>query len=880
MKTTIFTTLLVLISLGSYAQVSINTDGSSPDGSAMLDVKSTDKGLLIPRMDSAQRVAIATPATGLLVYQTDGTDGFYFYNGTGWISLNDATHIPDAIADADDDTKIQVEETADEDIIRFDMAGTEFFRMDSGRFEVLNTGHSVFIGEGAGANDDLSDNNNVFVGYQAGNANTTGNYNTGDGYKALLSNTTGVENTAGGAYALFFNTEGNYNTAYGSEALTKNTTGYYNAANGAYALYYNTTGDNNTASGTEALYSNTTGNYNTALGYGADVTSNNLTNATAIGFRAKVAASNSMVLGGTGADAVNVGIGLTNPSATLDVVGTVQIVDGNQSSGKVLTSDADGNATWQTLSSGNADEITDADNDTKIQVEESADEDIIRFDMAGTEFFRMDSAKLEVLNSGRSVFIGEGAGANDELSNNYNVFVGYQAGNANTTGNYNTGDGYKALLSNTTGVENTANGALSLFFNSTGSYNTANGSEALTTNTTGYYNAANGAYALYYNTTGDHNTASGTEALYSNTTGNNNTALGYEADVTSNNLTNATAIGYNAKVATSNSLVLGATGVDAVKVGIGTTSPAQTLDVDGDASIDGTTFIVDDVNNRVGIGTGSPASRLELYDGDLTIRRSNNANASNILFRNSGSYYNWRLYNEGGDGSDDFVIAGGTSAQSPTDLIERFRIRSGGNVGIGTNSPSTKLHIKGSSATDAVLYLQPSEWNSAGDYGEVRFGDANHYIRGEYSTGMTIYDFNQITLMGSNIGIGTTSPGVKLQVGEAGDGTEARSNSWNTFSDRRWKRDLTVINNPLEKLSQLNGYYYYWNQDKKDQSRQVGVIAQEVETVLPEIVSTDAEGMKSVDYAKLTTVLIEAVKEQQTEIDELRRMIVKLQESK
>ena len=50
----------------------------------MLDVKSTEKGVLIPRMDSTQRVAISTPATGLLVYQTNGTDGFYFYNGTVW----------------------------------------------------------------------------------------------------------------------------------------------------------------------------------------------------------------------------------------------------------------------------------------------------------------------------------------------------------------------------------------------------------------------------------------------------------------------------------------------------------------------------------------------------------------------------------------------------------------------------------------------------------------------------------------------------------------------------------------------------------------------------------------------------------------------------
>ena len=62
--------------------VGINSDGSVPDGSAMLDVKSTNSGMLIPRMTEAQKNAISSPATGLLVYQTDGTSGFYFYNSS------------------------------------------------------------------------------------------------------------------------------------------------------------------------------------------------------------------------------------------------------------------------------------------------------------------------------------------------------------------------------------------------------------------------------------------------------------------------------------------------------------------------------------------------------------------------------------------------------------------------------------------------------------------------------------------------------------------------------------------------------------------------------------------------------------------------------
>jgi hypothetical protein len=79
----LFPALLVLVALNGYSQsVGVNTDGSSPDVSALLDVKSTAKGVLVPRMTQAQRNAIATPATGLLIYQTDGTDGFYVNKGT------------------------------------------------------------------------------------------------------------------------------------------------------------------------------------------------------------------------------------------------------------------------------------------------------------------------------------------------------------------------------------------------------------------------------------------------------------------------------------------------------------------------------------------------------------------------------------------------------------------------------------------------------------------------------------------------------------------------------------------------------------------------------------------------------------------------------
>jgi hypothetical protein len=79
-----FFTLLaaVVFTATTYAQVGIGT--TEPNTSAALDITSTTKGLLIPRMLAGDRTAIDTPATGLMVYQTDGTVGFYYYNGSGW----------------------------------------------------------------------------------------------------------------------------------------------------------------------------------------------------------------------------------------------------------------------------------------------------------------------------------------------------------------------------------------------------------------------------------------------------------------------------------------------------------------------------------------------------------------------------------------------------------------------------------------------------------------------------------------------------------------------------------------------------------------------------------------------------------------------------
>jgi hypothetical protein len=79
----------LLIASGAYAQnVGINSNGSAPDVSAMLDVSSTDKGFLAPRMTVAQRDAMPAKTAGLLIYQTDSSPGYYYYTGSAWLKLD------------------------------------------------------------------------------------------------------------------------------------------------------------------------------------------------------------------------------------------------------------------------------------------------------------------------------------------------------------------------------------------------------------------------------------------------------------------------------------------------------------------------------------------------------------------------------------------------------------------------------------------------------------------------------------------------------------------------------------------------------------------------------------------------------------------------
>ncbi len=467
-------------------------------------------------------------------------------NGSGVLSW--ASPAVGAVSDTDSDTKIQVEETADEDMIRFDIAGTERWKMTTSRLEPSSSGKGVYIGQSAGNADAGGSRNNIFIGHETGklasspdntaigymsfDASTSGDSNTAMGHYSLTTNTTGDDNTAIGFEALKVSTTSNENTAIGYKSLVKNSiAGNRNTALGFNAGKDNTTGDNNVFIGPNTGYSSFASlsdklfidNSNTAkpLIYG-DFSSNVLTVHGGLGVKNASTINGGIFTfyEGTAYGTHNVSIHtINNLSASYDLTLPINDGDANQ----VLTTDGSGVLSWTAASVGS---VSDTDSDTKIQVEESSDEDMIRFDIAGTERWNMTTSRLEPSSSGKGVYIGQSAGNADAGGSRNNIFIGHETGKLASSPD-NTAIGYMSFDASTSGDSNTAVGHTSLTANTTGDDNTAVGFEALKVSTTSNENTAIGYKSLVKNSiAGNRNTALGFNAGKDNTTGDNNVFIG------------------------------------------------------------------------------------------------------------------------------------------------------------------------------------------------------------------------------------------------------------------------------------------------------------------------------------------------------------------
>lgn len=233
-----------------------------PDASAILELQSTSKGLLIPRMTNAQMNAIPSPATGLLVFNTTD-NSIYINRSTGWINLN--TSISggwSTTGNTGTDTAINFIGTTDLSALLFKVNGKQ-----AGFLEDTACPHNGNISYGFGA---LANNQtgikNVAIGSLSMNLSSSAENNTAVGF-AALRRSNGAKNVGIGDSTLFANQNGDFNTAVGSKAMYLNITGSLNTAIGTTALYNNTIGARNTAVGTSALAGNRAGNENVAIGY-------------------------------------------------------------------------------------------------------------------------------------------------------------------------------------------------------------------------------------------------------------------------------------------------------------------------------------------------------------------------------------------------------------------------------------------------------------------------------------------------------------------------------------------------------------------------------------------------------------------------------------
>lgn len=502
-----------------------------------------------------------------------------------------------------------------------------------------------------------------------------------------------------------------------------------------------------------------------------------------------------------------------------------------------------------------------------------------------------------------------------------NAVCGSFAMQDNTSGSQNTAIGYVCLTNNTIGSSNTAIGFSSLAYNTSGNYNIAIGDQAIYASSDGEENIAIGKYALRNNQYGDNHIAIGSHAmgsswgesriiaigdsaLYYNGTGggmglsgSRNIAIGESSLLNNLDGHSNTAVGYRTMYQNTSGEYNAAFGSNALNAN---TTGAHNTAIGASALIDNVDGYGNTAIGRLSLGdntSGGYNTAIGLWACEYnTTGYENTAIGSGALEYNTIGYGNICLGYQSGDnitsGDRNIVIGHYIDSYSST-ANERLNIGnlifgtgldgtgstiSTGNIGIGTKSPAYKLDVYGNmqikSSSSNVLLLIDAAFSSGNS--EIQFQEGNNY-RGAigYNTNlnyMYFYEGGNMVLDNGNLGIGTTSPAYRLQVGSAGDGSTARANAWNTFSDASLKKDLSIIEDPIKKVEQVSGYYYYWKEGE-DHERQVGIIAQEIEEILPEIVSTDNEGIKSVDYSKLTPLLIEAIKAQQEQIEILESRI-------
>ncbi len=221
----------------------------------------------------------------------------------------------------------------------------------------------------------------------------------------------------------------------------------------------------------------------------------------------------------------------------------------------------------------------------------------------------------------------------------------------------------------------------------------------------------------------------------------------------------------------------------------------------------------------------------------------------------------------GNTASDNFAVAIGQNNQA----TNTYAFALGGNS-IASGSRAIAWGQNTEATADRAIAIGDHTkatglWSTAWGQGIEASGEFSYGISLAWTAPGTnvVSQANTMAIMGGSVGINMVNPSYPLDVNG-----NIRATNVSVPSDIRFKEKISVITDPLENISKIRGVTYYWKDSAKGTDKQMGVIAQEVEKVFPEVVSEDQDGYKSVSYEKLVAVLIEAVKELKLENDELK----------
>jgi hypothetical protein len=262
-------------------------------------------------------------------------------------------------------------------------------------------------------------------------------------------------------------------------------------------------------------------------------------------------------------------------------------------------------------------------------------------------------------------------------------------------------------------------------------------------------------------------------------------------------------------------------------------------------------------SGRVGLGTDTPTGSLDI---------AFNPSSGSLIMKLASTT----------TPLDNFTISNATTNTGVFSPLFFYKAATYGYSGGGNQ------YLGGSYGGGFIASVDDIAYNTGSFAGAAMHFNARNYTntgalttRNLFSFGSWLTVYMTMNAAGS-VGIGTTIPSYKLEV----NGSVAGVGAYNALSDARYKKDIMPINNALDKILSLRGITYNWDKTNTDMnlddSNHIGLLAQEVELVLPQVVSTanNLNQTKSITYTDIIPVLIESIKELKAELDQLKQKII------